>query len=83
MKKANLQDEQNNAEWKSSNNWSSIYFSKKDSRTFVPKRNPKLGQTINFGSPSGARWIYYLFAFFFLLGCLVGTSFSSILMMMN
>ncbi len=66
------QDEINQAEWKNSDNWSSIYFSKKDSRTCVPKKNAKHGWTINFGSASGARWIYYFFGIFFLLGIVLG-----------
>lgn len=66
-------------EWENPDNWSSIYFSKKDSRTFVPKRNIKTGWTINFGSPSGAKWIYYLFAIFFLIGCTLGAFFTVLL----
>ena len=66
------QDEINQTEWENSNNWSTIYFSKKDSRTSVPKKNPKHGWTINFGSSSGAKCIYYLLAMFFLLGSVLG-----------
>ena len=77
------QNEINQAEWESSDNWSSIYFSKKDSRTCVPKRNSKHGWTINFGSSSGARWIYYFFAMFFLLGGALGVFFCSVIMMAN
>lgn len=67
------QDEINKTEWENPNNWSTIYFSKTDSRIFPPKRNPSQGWTINFGHPKGARWIYYLFIFFFLLGLSIGT----------
>ena len=74
------QDEINQAEWENLNNWSTIYFSKRDSRTWVPKRNPKQGWTINFGDSSGARWIYYIFAMFFLLGCILGVFFGSLIM---
>jgi len=49
------QNKLNQTEWENPDNWSSIYFSKKDNRTFVPKRNPKHGKTINFASTSGAR----------------------------
>jgi len=28
-----------------------FYFNKKDPRVFVPKRNPMLGRTLNFGNP--------------------------------
>jgi len=65
-------DDINRAEWGNPDNWSTIYFSKKDSRTWVPKKNPRHGSTINFGSSSGARWIYYLFGFFLMLGVFFG-----------
>ncbi len=55
MESIKSEDEMNIAEWNDSENWSSLYFSKKDSRTFVPKRNPKQGWTINFGSTSGSE----------------------------
>ena len=62
------QDETNQAEWNSPGNWSGpgkggFYFSKKDSRTWVPKSIPAFGWTLNLGKPAGARW---------LLGFLVG-----------
>ena len=74
------QEDVNNTEWGKSENWSSLYFSKKDSRTFVPKKNPKHGWTINFGSESGSRWIYYLFGLFFLIGCFIGANITTLLM---
>ena len=37
------QDETNQAEWANPDNWTTIYFSKKDSRTWVPKQNPRHG----------------------------------------
>ena len=83
MKEQKKQDEINQAEWENLDNWSSIYFSKKDSRTCVPKKNPKHGWTINFGSPSGAMWIYYFFVMFFLLGCGLGVFFGVILSKLN
>ncbi len=67
------QDEVNKQEWENSDNWSTIYFSKRDSRASVPKKNPKHGWTINFGSPGGAKWIYYLILIFFTIGFIVGT----------
>ena len=73
MESKKSQEKINIAEWGKSENWSSLYFSKKDSRTFVPKMNPKQGWTINFGSASGSRWIYYLFGIFFLIGCTLGS----------
>ena len=77
------QNEINQAEWENPDNWSSIYFSKKDSRTLVPKRNPKLGWTINFGSSSGARWIYYFFVIFFLLGSFLAAFFCVLISKIN
>jgi uncharacterized membrane protein len=77
------QDEINKSEWENGDNWTTIYFSKKDSRSWVPKKNPKHGWTINFGSPSGARWIYYLFILFLLLGILFGAVFTSIVKCVN
>ncbi len=77
------QDEINQAEWEDSNNWSTIYFSKKDSRTSVPKKNPKHGWTINFGSSSGAKWIYYLLVMFFLLGSVLGVIVCAVLSELN
>ncbi len=77
------QDEINQAEWEDSNNWSTIYFIKKDSRTSVPKKNPKHGWTINFGSSSGAKWIYYLLVMFFLLGSVLGVIVCAVLSELN
>jgi len=65
-------DETNQAEWDSPDNWTTIYFSKTDSRTWVPKQNPNQGWTINFGSPKGARWIYYLLGIFLAIGLVLG-----------
>ena len=66
------QEEINQAEWENPNNWSTIYFSKRDTRSSVPKKNPKHGWTINFAHPKGALWIYYLMLFFFALGLVIG-----------
>jgi len=54
--------------------------SKKVSRTCVPKRNPKHGWTINFASPSGARWIYYFFGIFLLIGGILGAALAFVIM---
>ncbi len=80
MKTLKTQDAINKSEWENPENWSSIYFSKKDSRTYVHKKIPRHGWTINFGSKSGARWIYYFFAVFSLTGCILGAVFTAILM---
>ncbi len=77
----NTENDINTKEWDNPDNWSSIYFSKKDSRTYVPKRKQK-GFTINFGSSSGSKWIYYLLAIFFLLGCFIGTLFTVVTIQM-
>jgi len=49
-------DEINKAEWENQENWTSpgFYFSKKDTRWIVPKRNPVLGWTFNLGQKKGA-----------------------------
>ncbi len=52
----------NNNEWHNPNNWSrrgifGIYFSKTDTRVWVPKALPVLGWTINFGHPNSAFWL--------------------------
>lgn len=83
MESIKSQDEINIAEWNDSENWSSLYFSKKDSRTFVPKRNPNQGWTINFGSASGSRWIYYLFGIFILIGCTLGAIITTLIQLVN
>jgi uncharacterized membrane protein len=48
----------NEEEWNNPENWTtprffSLYFSKKDSRLWVPKQVVKLGYTINLGHPKG------------------------------
>ena len=83
MEITNSQDKNNIAEWGNSENWSSLYFSKKDSRTFVPKKNPRQGWTINFGSASGSRWIYYLFCIFFLVGCMLGAIITALILLVK
>ena len=56
------QDEVNQQEWGDPENWSgprwlSVYFSKKDSRTWVPKQVPGLGATLNLGRTAGVWWL--------------------------
>ena len=48
----------NKAEWSNPDNWGgprwmSLYFSKKDSRTWVPKQIPWMGWTLNLAKTSG------------------------------
>lgn len=57
------QDEINQAEWANPDNWSfGLYSSKRDTRTWVPKRMPWMGWTINMGSPAGPTWMICLVA---------------------
>ncbi|MFC1454424.1 DUF5808 domain-containing protein [Verrucomicrobiota bacterium] len=57
------QEEINQAEWKNPDNWTKgskmlcVYFSHKDSRTWVPKSIPWMGSTINLGKPAGVAWL--------------------------
>ena len=56
------QTEDNQAEWQNPDNWSgpkwlSAYFSKKDTRTWVPKQIPFMGWTINLGKTAGLLWL--------------------------
>lgn len=63
---SSLSDEQkeiNRLEWENPDNWSGgilgIYFSKKDSRLWVPKSTPWMGWTLNLGHNAGS-WLYTL-----------------------
>lgn len=52
----------NHNEWHNPDNWSrkgifGIYFSKTDTRVWVPKALPVLGWTINFGHPKAVFWL--------------------------
>lgn len=52
----------NNNQWNNPDNWSrrgifGIYFSKIDTRAWVPKALPALGWTINFGHPNSVFWL--------------------------
>jgi len=52
------QNEINKAEWENPENWSvGLYFSKQDSRTWVPKSIPWMGWTLNLGRRAGACWM--------------------------
>ena len=57
------QDTINEGEWKNPENWTgpkwlSVYFSKRDSRVWVPKQIPGLGWTSNLGRPGGVAWLF-------------------------
>ena len=52
----------NKSEWENPQNWAgptwpSIYFSKTDTRTWVPKRVPAMGWTLNLGRTAGVFWL--------------------------
>lgn len=51
----------NIAEWKNPNNWGGprlmrVYFSKKDTRVWIPKPIPVLGWTLNLAQKAGSTW---------------------------
>lgn len=54
-------DQINKSEWENQGNWTSpgVYFSKRDTRWIVPKRNPLLGWTFNLGNKKGA-WAMFI-----------------------
>lgn len=55
------QEEINQAEWSDLANWShpkfGLYFSKRDTRAWVPKRLPGWGWTLNLGHPASLWWM--------------------------
>jgi uncharacterized membrane protein len=60
------QEQINQKEWENPANWSDtivgIYFSKRDTRVWVPKRVPAFGWTLNLGNPVAAWWLVGLLA---------------------
>lgn len=57
------QHEINQSEWKNPANWGgpkliSVYFSKRDSRTWVPKQIPWTGWTVNLAKTAGVLWYF-------------------------
>lgn len=56
----------NQREWENPANWSGgvfgIYRSDRDSRTWVPKRNPRMGWTLNFSRRLSWLWLAGLVA---------------------
>ena len=61
------QREIDDAEWRNPANWHGgllgIYYSKRDSRSFVPKRHPIMGITINFARPLGIAFLVGILGF--------------------
>ena len=62
--------EQNQAEWENEDNWShpvfGVYFSKRDTRVWVPKK-VGIGWTLNFGQAQAAWWLVALLSLPWLL----------------
>jgi len=59
--------EKHQTEWENPDNWGgppwmAVYFSKNDPRTWVPKRIPKMGWTLNLAHTSGVCWLIGLLA---------------------
>ena len=62
------QTQVDDAEWHNPANWHvGLYFSRRDSRSFVPKPNPLLGATINFAKPAAYGVLVGIVAFIGLL----------------
>jgi len=67
----------NKMEWENPLNWSGpiwmgVYSSRRDSRTWVPKRIPSLGWTVNLGKAAGVAWLIGILSGILLLIALVG-----------
>jgi predicted Ser/Thr protein kinase len=70
------QDAINDAEWRDPRNWTgpkwlSVYYSKRDSRVWVPKQIPMLGWTVNLGHPKGLAVLLGLILFLTLLPAVI------------
>lgn len=55
------QEEINRLEWQNPMNWGgpkglAVYFSKRDSRIWVPQRRPNFGWTVNLAHTGGVLW---------------------------
>lgn len=62
----------NKAEWSNRDNWGgprwmSVYFSKKDTRTWVPKQIPWMGWTLNLARTSGVVFFLLIIIALFML----------------
>ncbi len=71
QKEINRAESENPENW-SGPKWLSVYFSKADTRTWVPKQIPVMGATLNLGKRAGVFW---------LVGFLVGFPLLVILLM--
>jgi len=57
------QEKINRSEWENPDNWGgpvfmSLYFSKRDSRIWVPKQIPWTGWTVNLAHTGGVLWFF-------------------------
>jgi uncharacterized membrane protein len=74
-----MQDEMNQLEWNNPINWRGpklirFYFSKKDTRTWVLKKIPIMGWTLNLAHPLGILWLIVFIGIF--LGIILLTIFT-------
>jgi uncharacterized membrane protein len=56
------QQQRNQPEWENPQNWSGprwlgVYSGRNDTLTWVPKRIPGMGWTVNVGRPAGVFWL--------------------------
>ena len=56
------QDEINHEEWLKTDNWGgpktlAVYFSKKDTRVWIPQQKPSIGWTLNLAHTGGVVWL--------------------------
>ena len=56
------QQEINHAEWLNAENWGgpkalAVYFSKKDTRVWIPQQKPAIGWTLNLAHTGGVLWL--------------------------
>lgn len=79
------QAEINRLEWENPMNWGgpkglAVYFSKRDTRIWVPQRKPSIGWTVNLAHTGGVLWFVGIcVAVIFLLTLLTGWMFSDAL----
>lgn len=79
------QEEINRLEWENPMNWGgpkglAVYFSKRDTRIWVPLRKPKFAWTVNLAHTGGVLWFVGIcVAVIFLLTLLTGWMFSDAL----
>jgi uncharacterized membrane protein len=66
------------AEWADPRNWHGgilgLYHSRRDSRAFVPKRNPAFGVTINVAKPVGVAFLVGILAVAGVIAAVAGRS---------